>query len=150
MEKCNSLCSIFNQLTIPTSNIHLAVQTIAIPALSYSLPATTISEKYLNKISNKLANAILPKLGYNRHFPRVLALGPSRYGGMDLPDLYHLQGSSQVEQGYWDHVLSTHHPTTTSPVHGYQISEITSTPHNVQSIHHKLEHYKNSANTTHP
>jgi hypothetical protein len=38
----------------------------------------------------------LPKLGYNRHFPRILTLAPQKYGGLQLPDLYHIQGSQQV------------------------------------------------------
>jgi hypothetical protein len=97
MEKCNKLCMTFNQLPLAANHILLAVKTIAKPALTYSLPATTIEEKYLNLISNKLANSVLPKLGYNRHFPRILTLAPTRYGGLNLPDLYHLQGSMQVD-----------------------------------------------------
>jgi hypothetical protein len=48
MEKCNTLCSAFNQLSLTPATILLAIQTIANPALPYSLPATTIDEKYLN------------------------------------------------------------------------------------------------------
>jgi hypothetical protein len=97
MEKCNTICSAFNQLSLTPANILLAVHTIAKPALSYSLPATTIPEKQLNLISNKLANSILPKLGYNRHFPRILSMAPTKYGGLQLPDLHHCQGSFQVK-----------------------------------------------------
>jgi hypothetical protein len=93
----NKLCSALNHLSLTPTNILLAIRTIATPALIYSLPATTIDEKYLNLISNKLANSVLPKLGYNKHFPRVLAFGPTRYGELNLPDLYHHQGASQVE-----------------------------------------------------
>jgi hypothetical protein len=96
LEQCNKLCITFNQLPLNANHIILTVQTIAKPALAYSLPATTIGEKYLNTISNKLAHSILPKLGYNRHFPRTLTFAPIRYGGLNLPDLYHLQGSMQV------------------------------------------------------
>jgi hypothetical protein len=108
LEKCNKLCTTFNQLSLHANHILLAINTIAKPALAYSLPATTIAEKYLNTISNKLAYSVLPKLGYNRHFPRVLTMAPTKYGGLQLPDLYHLQGSMQVE------MLVQHLQTNTS------------------------------------
>jgi hypothetical protein len=75
LDKCNNLCTTFNQLSVTTSNILLAVKTIATPDLSYSLPATTLGEKHLNKLSNKLAHTVLPKLGYNRHLDPTEATG---------------------------------------------------------------------------
>jgi hypothetical protein len=56
------------------------------------LPATNIPWKEITTINRKLTNVVLPKLGFNRHFPRVVLTAPSYFGGLDLLRLAFEQG----------------------------------------------------------
>jgi hypothetical protein len=58
------------------------------PAITYCLPITTSSEVECKKIQSPFYNALLPKLGINRHMPRALLHGPLRVAGLDLLNLH--------------------------------------------------------------
>jgi hypothetical protein len=58
------------------------------PAITYCLPITTFSELECKKIQSPFYNALLPKLGINRHMPRALLHGPLQLAGLGLVNLH--------------------------------------------------------------
>ena len=46
----------------------------------------------LDGIQKPIINYILPKLGYNRHFPRAVVFGSPHFGGLNFKSLYADQG----------------------------------------------------------
>ena len=65
-------------------------------SLQYPLPATTISEKDLQNLSNKLYETCLPKCGINRKFPLDFRDLPYKYQGLSLPNLYLHQETNKL------------------------------------------------------
>ena len=57
------------------------------PAITYCLPITTFTAKECMKIQSPFFNALLPKLGINRHMPRDLLHGPTKIAGLGLVNL---------------------------------------------------------------
>jgi len=62
----------------------IAYRTYYLPMLCYPLQTTTFTAHQLKTIQSPSINAILTKLGYNRHFPRDVVFGPAEYGGLGL------------------------------------------------------------------
>ena len=56
------------------------------PALSYPLHHTIFTHPQCNTSQSPFINTILPKIGFNRHMPRVVIFGPSHLGGAALAD----------------------------------------------------------------
>eukprot|EP00957_Ditylum_brightwellii_P064129 4865232-Ditylum_brightwellii.AAC.2 len=54
----------------------------------YPLACTSWSKKADEKSMSPFLNAILPKLGLNRHFPRVVIHGSRLYGGFQMAHFY--------------------------------------------------------------
>jgi hypothetical protein len=75
----------------------LAYRAYYIPKLCYPLQTTTFTEQELKAIESPSINAILTKLGYNRHFPRDVTFGPIAFGGLGLRPLYLTQGYRQLQ-----------------------------------------------------
>jgi len=65
-------------------------------SLQYPLPATTISEKDLQTLSDKLYEICLPKCGINRKFPIYFRDLPYKYQGLSLPNLYLHQETNKL------------------------------------------------------
>lgn len=65
--------------------------------IPYPLPVTTFTDTQLNRIESPSIRALLPKLGYNRHFPRKVVFGPTKLGGMGMQPLRFLQGYNHVK-----------------------------------------------------
>ena len=64
--------------------------------LQYPLPALTLSEKCLQKLSNKLYWESLPKCGIVRTFPIQYRHLPEKYQGLGLPNLYLEQETGKI------------------------------------------------------
>jgi hypothetical protein len=62
--------------------------TVFVPAIRYSLPATSIQQNILVKMQRPIINTVLSKIGYNRHMPRALVFAPTSIGGIGLLDLF--------------------------------------------------------------
>ena len=78
------------RLTVAPLNIVLSWQVYYCrwrPAITYCLPITTFSAKECKKIQSPFYTALLPKLGINRHMPRVLLHGPPQVAGLGLVNL---------------------------------------------------------------
>ena len=52
--------------------------------IRYCLPITRFTQDQYHKITTILEQAILPKLGFNRHNPKAVLYGPKRLGGKAL------------------------------------------------------------------
>jgi hypothetical protein len=91
---------IFTQALTKISSRREAVVTLRSyyrPKFEYPLPTTTMTRQQLHNIEKGPINALLPKLGYNRHFPRAIVHGPIRYGGLGIKSLYFAQGCLQIK-----------------------------------------------------
>ena len=77
---------------------HAAYTMIWFPSLSYGLGTTNLTYEELNRIQKPVINRILPALGYNRHLPRAVVYGSSRFGGLNFKHLYIDQGTKHVCQ----------------------------------------------------
>ena len=75
-----------------------AYETIWLPSLAYGLGTINISHKELDRLQRPIINRILPILGYNRHLPRAVVFGNSKFGGLNLHHLYIEQGTQHVTQ----------------------------------------------------
>jgi len=65
----------------------LAYTSYYLSKFTYPLPVTTFVTTQLNRIESPTIQAILSKLGYNRHFPRKVVFGPKEWGGLGLKSL---------------------------------------------------------------
>jgi hypothetical protein len=57
------------------------------PMIEYPLSLTTFSDQECDNIHSKFVHRCLPKMGFNRHMPRIVIFGPKKYGGMNYFDL---------------------------------------------------------------
>ena len=74
----------------------LSFTRIYIPSLRYGLGTCYFRATELNKIQRPAINAILPKMGYNRHLARAVVYGPRTMGGLGVPNLIYEQGLQQI------------------------------------------------------
>ena len=65
--------------------------------IKYSLGMTTLSQKQLSRIQSIAEEASLPKIGFNRKFPKHVLRGPHQYGGYGDPSLYIIKGYKQLQ-----------------------------------------------------
>ena len=57
-----------------------------ISSVGYFLPITQFTNAQCDEIQKPIYNAMLPKMGFNRHFPRAVIFGPLKYQGKQLAD----------------------------------------------------------------
>ena len=65
----------------------LSFTRIYIPSLRYGLGTCFFPASSLLRIQRPAVQAILPKMGYNRHLPRAVVYGPRTLGALGLPIL---------------------------------------------------------------
>ena len=56
-----------------------------------------MSEHDLHDIEIQATQSFLLKMGFNRHFPRVVCWGPLEFGGLTLRDLFTEQGTLRIK-----------------------------------------------------
>ena len=74
----------------------LSFTRIYIPSLRYGLGTCFFPASSLLRIQRPAVQAILPKMGYNRHLPRAVVYGPRTLGALGLPNLIYEQGVQQI------------------------------------------------------
>ena len=74
----------------------LAYYTVLIPRLTYTFSTTMYTEKTLTSIQNKIAQALLPRLGYSSKTPKEVVYGSPKYGGISLRNLFIEQGIAKI------------------------------------------------------
>jgi len=75
----------------------LAYSAYYLSKFTYPLPVTTFDTTQLKSIESPSIQALLPKLGYNRHFPRRVVFRPVEWGGLGLKSLTFIQGHQQTK-----------------------------------------------------
>lgn len=94
--KCIQLARLFSQLPLIAPEIHAGYVGVALPSLRYTLAATSIPASALQQSQKVFINALLPKLGYNRHFPRKVTFAPTQVGGLGIQNFAVEQSISHV------------------------------------------------------
>ena len=74
----------------------LAYYTVLIPRLTYTFATTMYKATDLLQIQKKIAQAILPRLGYSSKTPTEVVYGSPKYGGISLRDLSIEQGIVKI------------------------------------------------------
>ena len=69
-----------------------------LPSVGYCLPITQFSIKQCQKIQIPFYQAILPKMGFNRHIPTAVRFGPKKYNGKGLADFATQQHIQHLER----------------------------------------------------
>jgi hypothetical protein len=66
------------------------------PKLTYPVSCTSLTEKQCRYIQAPALAALLPIMHLNHHTPHAIIFGDPRYGGINLPDFYTVQGFQQL------------------------------------------------------
>jgi hypothetical protein len=66
-------------------------------SVGYGLPVCHLTKRQLQNIQKPMTPILLAKMGICRNTSRLLCFMSSYYGGLDLRDLYILQGMGQLE-----------------------------------------------------
>ncbi len=67
-----------------------------VPAIAYPLPATWLSDQFLERIHRLSTATILNKMGFHRTLPRSMVFAPRSMGGVGLCHLGHEQMAQQI------------------------------------------------------
>jgi hypothetical protein len=86
--KCQKMAAIFSQSSLSAANAHQGYHSVFLPAVRYPLAATNIPWDCLIESQMIITTSILPKLGFNRHFPRQVVYAPAYFGGIKLAQLF--------------------------------------------------------------
>jgi hypothetical protein len=95
-EKCEQMTSVFSQCPLSPPDVLQGYNSVFLPSIKYPLPATSITWEKLEKMQSLVINSVLPKLGFNRHFPRAVVYAPEHYGGIGTQHIAVEQGLSHV------------------------------------------------------
>jgi Reverse transcriptase (RNA-dependent DNA polymerase) len=95
--KCNEMSSILTQTYFNAKDADQGFTTVFTPSIKYVLPVTSIEPTKLNKIQQTTINAVLPRLGYNKHMPRAVVFATKSRGGLGILNLSTEQGTSQIQ-----------------------------------------------------
>jgi hypothetical protein len=71
--------------------------TTLLKQLEYPLPATTLTEAQCDRILRPSRMALLPLLGINRNLPLVITYGPTKRGGLQIPNIYTQHGIAHIK-----------------------------------------------------
>ena len=96
-QKCQHMIQTFAQAPLATYEVKLGYQTVILPTLKYGLAATAIPWYTIDKIQKPLTYSILPKMGYNRRFPRAIVHAPEQIGGLGLQLISAEQGIAHIQ-----------------------------------------------------
>jgi hypothetical protein len=94
--KASTIAAAIERFEGPAWRAQLLWSSRYLSSIKYSLPITTLSSSQANTIQNRPIRAILGSLGVNRMFPRDVAHGPPTHGGLGLPHVLTIQGTSQI------------------------------------------------------
>ena len=67
-----------------------------LPSVGYCLPITQFDDKQCKAIQMPFFNSVLPKMGFNRHFPRAVIFGPKELQGKQMKDYATYQYTSHL------------------------------------------------------
>ena len=73
-------------MTRPEATI--AYQSRWLSVVGFYTPITCFTRRQCEKLQVPIYQAILPKMGYNRHIPLAIRYKPAKYGGTGLVHVY--------------------------------------------------------------
>jgi hypothetical protein len=94
--KCAKMASVFNQCPMSATDAQQGYNSVFLPSITYPLAATQISWDKLESIQSSVTLSVLPRMGFNRHFPRAVVYAPKHCGGLGLKHLAVEQGVAHV------------------------------------------------------
>ena len=83
---------------LPRHLVWQAMNTTILKTLAYPLPATTLSQTQCDHIMSPILQTCLPRMGIVRTFPRSLTYASNLHLGLDIPNLYWLQGYTHLDR----------------------------------------------------
>jgi hypothetical protein len=98
-QKGEKLAIAFNRCQLTANDTLQGYQSIFLPGVKYGMAASCIPTSDLKKLQQIITRPILPKLGYNRHFPSSIVYTTIHFGGIGLQDLPIEQGISHTTFG---------------------------------------------------
>ena len=97
-EQVRNFQHMLTQSSLTSSESMLAYTTIWIPQIIYEIRVVYFSEQECRKLQSKALEGLLPCVHINRHFPRAIIFGAMKYGGIQMDELYTIQGKLQVQE----------------------------------------------------
>ena len=92
----NTFCSNMRKSYIPAAYAQIAAKTILLPKLLYQLSCYYIKEPRINKIQTRHDNVIIPKMSFNRHWPKELRYGSHPLCGLQVTNILLDQTIQQI------------------------------------------------------
>ena len=86
LEQSKTLAGKFHSSPFSWQDTETIYREMRLSPVGYCLPITQFDVKQCKTIQSPSLNAILPKMGFNHHFPRDVVFGPSGYQGKGLDD----------------------------------------------------------------
>jgi hypothetical protein len=83
---------------LPRNYAWLSYKTTLWPKIRYALPATNIPSILCERMDKDIRRALLPAMGINRNFPKLLTHGAVKYGGLGIPRVEEEQGIAAIGQ----------------------------------------------------
>lgn len=96
-EKASEWARAAARSSLTRSDIVVGIKTSLYPSITYGLMATTLTEDQCKDVFKPIREGALPKAGYSRKIPATVLHGPTKYGGIGIPDLYTVQGTEHVK-----------------------------------------------------
>ena len=94
--EANKFASLLRSSRLSKVAAYTAYRTSWIPAVTYSLNTTTMTQREMMQIQLQATAASLQKIGVNKNFPRAVVFGPTSMGGLEFRDLYVEQGAGRI------------------------------------------------------
>ena len=95
--KANDWANSIYKSNLSKSDIAMGVKTSLYPSITYGLVATALTEKQAGEIFKPIREKVLPKMKICRQAPAIVVHGPEDYGGLEIKDLYILQGIAHIK-----------------------------------------------------
>ena len=96
-EKIRTWASSIVKSSLSKADVHMGVKTALYPSAMFGLMATALTKEQSKEVFLPLRKMILPKMKICRTTPGALVHGPKEYGGLEIKDVYTLQGIAHVK-----------------------------------------------------
>lgn len=97
MKKATEWAGEVNKSCLSCFAADIGLKTTIMKSLGYPLAAVCLSESQCDKIMQPVLKAALPKMGINRNTTRVYIYGPTKYQGLEIPNLYTDLGVARLQ-----------------------------------------------------
>ncbi len=95
---CKLFQKVYTRCPLSHQEATVIYSTIYLPTITYSFPATNMTQATLEKAQSMTTPFILSKIGYNKNMPKAVVYTPTSHGGLGLKLLHTKQGLQKVLQ----------------------------------------------------